>query len=423
MIYVPTQQGITALAAEPIQTDFLQRLETFFQCLTPCLDRRPAYREASLPERLAAPERAVYFSVSFPGDDGRVRTAPCCFIQYTTVLGPARCALSFQPVMDISGMKWRALSLSLENSLTGLAMGGAAAGASIDPAALSQRESLAFCQRFITALAPYLPACAVLEGSLPLREQGYLRGQISRLPYTLPRPSRIFPPQWEQDQARGYGLCYFAQSTLRKSSGPRLEGQTAAIGGNTGPAAWAGEKALQLGAMVTAIGGKNGCLYASAGLPLALLRDMARNPARPLPSYASETAGIVFQPDRSVWDADADIYLPCDPVCPLDKTGAQAAIAHGAAVFEGAESACTPKAVRLLREAGALYVPSVAAACGAALAQSDSQEPGKRLRIGARAVLNRIWEEALSAPRRDLTAASYIAAFEPIAQAMLEQGV
>ncbi|MCD7844776.1 MAG: hypothetical protein LUG57_02800 [Oscillospiraceae bacterium] len=232
----------------------------------------------------------------------------------------------------------------------------------------------------------------------------------------------MFPDQGEQDRARGYGLCYFAQDVLRKTAG-RLEGQAVAIGGHTGPAAWAGEKALQLGAMVTAIGGVSGCLQAPAGLPLALLRDMAKSPARPLASYASGTAGISFRPGMAVWDAGGDIYLPCDPACPLDEPGARAVLAHGAAVFQGQESACTPEAVRLLREAGALYVPSVAAACGAALLHSDPPEPGRRLRAGIRAVLARLWETARPAPPQDLTAAAYSAAFQSIAQATLEQGV
>ncbi len=422
MSYPFIQRAMAMAGAQgPEQSGYLRRLEAFFQSLVPCLDRHQESVAAGLPERLAAPERAVYFSVSFPGDDGQIHTAPCCFIQYSTILGPARCALTFQPTPDVSDLKWKALTLALENSLAGLSMGGAAAGAAIAPAALSPRESMAFCQRFITALAPFLPVCAVLEGSVPRREQGYLRGQLNRLPRSSPPP--LLADRREMDQAKGYGLCYFAQNALRKNGGPRLEGQAVAIGGHTGPAPWAGEKAFQLGAMVTAISGSSGCLYAPAGLPLALLRDIGRDPAHPLSSNADRAAGIDFRPGGALWDGNADVYLLCDPAHPLDEPGARAVAARGAAVIEGGENVSTPEAARLLRETGILYIPGIAAACGASILRTAAREPGKRLRTGMERLLDTIWEEALRAPRQDLTAAAHIAAFEPIARAMVEQGI
>ncbi|MCD7748763.1 MAG: hypothetical protein LUH42_01780, partial [Oscillospiraceae bacterium] len=82
-----------------------------------------------------------------------------------------------------------------------------------------------------------------------------------------------------------------------------------------------------------------------------------------------------------------------------------------------------PEAIRLLREGGVLYAPGIAAACGAALLQNTRQESDKRLRTGMKAILDAVWEESLRIPRQELTSAAYIAAFEPIAQTMLAQGI
>lgn len=390
----------------------------------------PAHRETGVLERLAAPERAVTFSIPYPGDDGQVRVVSCFFVQYCTALGPCRCALALGPGLTMARLRARALSLTWEAALAGLTMGGGAAGADIDPAALSRRESMDLCRRFMEALAPFLGQCVLFDGGIPARELGFLKGQQSRLRprsggWREPSPGGLRPAQ-----ATGRGLCFFAQNALRQRCGPRLDGQEAVISGWSGPAAWAGEKAAQLGITVRAIGGRDGYLYAPEGIPMALLRELGAHPDRPPVILAAGAPGVIYRPRESIWAVPADIYLLCDPEFPLDSQSALSLIAQSpAGIFEGADGACTPGASKLLARAGMLHSPAIASGAGAAAMWDLSPalspwEADKALRAAMEGIFAAVWAAAAQAGQPgNLYLGARLAALAPIAAAMEETGL
>lgn len=418
---------------------FLQTLETLLEGLGPCLEARPYYEDMCLLERLSEPERMVSFPVLWRDDQGRARTTRGYYVRHSTVLGPCRGGAVFRAGLNMSVMKAMALESTLENSLAGLPLGGSAAGADVDTAAMSSRESARFCQSFMAGLYPCLPPATPPETwlgeELPRRELGYLQGQYERLTNLTRGGGPAFAAAGPMTRARaaGYGACYFAQHALRQHTGARLEGRTAVITGRDGPAAWAGEKAVQVGARVVAVGTPDGYLYAPTGLPLRLLRAMARQPDIPLLLRAIPTPGVDYCQGPGLWDIPADVFFLCDVSSPMGREEAERlAVHYPVGVFEGASLACGTEAARYLGSCGILYSPGLASgAGGAALTFHQQHTPGlsyweadRQLRTVMGQIFQAAWDESVRAGAPgDLARGARNAAFLRIGEALAAKGI
>ena len=433
----PYISRIWAMAAgrQPEQTVFLQALEALLEGVAPCLEERPYYEDMGLLERLSEPERVFSFPVIWRDDKNRIKTARGYHVRYSTVLGPCRGGVLFREGLDISSVKALALERTLENSLAELPLGGSASGADVDTAAMSGRESIRFCQSFMEGLYPCLaPPEAWLGELVPRRERGYLQGQYERLSALCGgRNDTVAPGPLSQARAGGYGLCYYAQHALRQHTGARLEGRTAVVAGRGGPAFWAGEKAVQVGARVVAIGARDGYLYASAGLPLSLLRAIAREPEIPLLLRAIRTPGVDYCQGPGLWDIPADVFFLCDGTAPLGREEAERlAIHYPTGIFEGVPMACDGHAARYLGGSGILYSPGLASgAGGAALAYYQRHTPGmtyweadRQLRAVMGRVFQAAWDESVRAGSPgDLAHGARAAAFCRVGEAMARKGI
>lgn len=428
-----------AAARDPGETCFLQALETLYGALAPCLEEQPQYAAAGLLERLGEPERAAAFPVLWTDGQGVPRQARGFFVQYSTALGPCRGGLMFRSGLDMAAAKALALEAALESSLAGLPLGGGFFGADISPVGWEAGDSLRFCRSFMQALYPFLPRSfhpADWTGLVPRRELDFLTGQYERLAALIPcPPDRTAPAErgpMTRHQAAGHGLCSFAELALRRMGLPGLEGQTVLISGRDGPAAWAGERAVRMGAQVVALGDGTGCLYAPGGLPLATLRRMAAQPGLPLLLWAIRAPGVEYRPGPGLWDIPADTVFLCDGRTRLDVEGARRIVSHRpAGVFEAVPRACTALAARTLAAGAALYSPAIASGAGGALMAFRQQnahltqwEAARLLRAAMEDIYQAAWNESVRAGRSgDLDTGARIAAFRRIADAILAKGL
>ncbi len=421
---------------DPGQTGFLQALESLWESLAPWLEERPQCEAAGLLERLGEPERTALFPVIWTDDRGRVRHTRGFHIRCTTALGPCRCALALGPGLDLSAAKALALDISLCRSLAGLPLGGALAGADVAPGGLSDGESRRFCAGFMAGLYPLLDRDFRPDqwaGQAPSRELDYLTGCYERMAALTGRGERSAPPPGPMTpaQAIGCGLCHFARSALKRRGGQRLEGQRVLISG-AGPAAvWAGETAARMGALPVALGDDAGCLYAAAGLPLALLRSMLREPGLPLLLWAVRSPGVEYRPGPVLWDIPADAVFLFGGGTKLGSAAARRVVLHRpAGVFEGAFQSVTARAGRIFAEGG-LYAPAIAAGAGGQImahrrwdGPADRWEADRRLRTAMEEVCRTVWDESERWGRPgDLLLGARTAAVEPIAQALIRKGI
>ena len=415
------------------QTGFLQALESLYESLGPWLEERPQYEAAGLLERLGEPERTALFPVIWTDDQGRVWHTRGIYIRYTSVLGPCRCCLALRPGLDLSAAKALALETSLCRALAGLPLGGGAVGADIAPGALSDGESRRFCESFMAGLFPLLDKGfrpGQWAGQAPRRELDCLTGLYERMTALTGGGELVpsFSGPMTYAQAVGCGLCRFAQCALKRRSGQRLEGQRVLLSGRGLAAVWAGECAARMGAMPVALGDDTGCLYAAAGLPLALLRSMLREPGLPLLLWAIRSPGVEYRPGPGLWDIPADVVFLCDGTPRLGSAAAQRVAAHRpAGVFEGVFQAVTARAGRIFAQTG-LYAPAIAAGAGGQIMSLAGEEPADRweadraLRAAMENVFQAAWEQSERWGRPgDLLQGARVAAVGPIARALLRK--
>lgn len=414
---------------------FRQTLEALLSGLEPCLEGRPDYERAGVLEKLSAPERAVSFPVRWLDDRGRLRWTEGVYVRYSTALGPCRGGMVLRPGLDMDGAKALALEAVLAGSAAGLSLGGAAAGADVDVRTLSDGESRRFCRNLMEGLAPHMaePPEDWLGLSLPRRERGYLLGSYELLADLGGRTPCPEPPgPMTPTQAAGHGMICFAQSVLHRGTGARLEGRSAVFAGEGSLAAWAGARAVQAGVTAVAVGSPEGYLYAPEGLPLSLLRAMAREPELPLLLRAIRTRRVDYCQGPGLWDVPADVWFFCGGGPPVDLEGAERLALHcPAGAFEAVPLAVSVRAARYLERQGVPFYPGFAAGAGCLALELCRRGGGAPTYWEAerlvRAVMDRVFraarEEADEAGTPSLAAGAAMAAFRRWADETVRKGL
>lgn len=168
-------------AAEP---EFLQAVQEVLETLPEVLQRRPAYMQAGIVERIVEPERQIIFRVPWVDDAGTVQVNRGIRIQFNSAIGPYKGGLRFHPSVNVGILKFLGFEQVFKNALTTLPMGGGKGGSDFDPKGKSDGEVMRFCQSFMTELARHIGADTdVPAGDIGVggREIGYLFGQYKRL--------------------------------------------------------------------------------------------------------------------------------------------------------------------------------------------------------------------------------------------------
>lgn len=427
---------------DPHQPEFLQAAGEVLQSLEPVLQRRPAYQEAGILERLTEPDRAIQFRVTWVDDAGRVRVNRGYRVQWSAAIGPYKGGLRFHPSVNLSILKFLGFEQVFKNSLTGLPIGGGKGGADFDPKGKSDREVMAFCQSFMTELYRHIgPDTDVPAGDIGVggREVGYLYGQYRRLRNestgTLTGKGLSFGGSLARTEATGYGLLYLTRAMLH-ANGHEMEGKTVAISGSGNVAIHAAEKAAQLGAKPLTMSDSTGWIYDPAGIDLAAVKEIKLEKRGRLSAYRNYRPGTQYLEGRGLWNVPCDVALPCATQNELDLNDAKVLARNGCiAVAEGANMPCTPEAVHYLQEKGVLYAPGKAANAGgvavSALEMSQNsirdswtfQQVDERLK----GIMEHIFDSCAQAAEsfgcpQNYEVGANIAGFLKVADAMLAQG-
>ena len=126
------------------------------------------------------PERTVIFRVTYTDDDGRPQVHNGYRVQFNSAVGPYKGGIRLHPSVDLGVLKFLGFEQIFKNSLTGVNIGGAKGGSTLDPKGKSEGEIMRFCQAFMSELYRHIgntvdvPAGDIGVGA---REIGYMFGQ------------------------------------------------------------------------------------------------------------------------------------------------------------------------------------------------------------------------------------------------------
>src|SRR5437899_3309841 len=103
-------------------------------------------------ERLSFPERAVIVSVPLRRDDGTVEIFPGYRVQHSTLLGPTKGGMRYDPEVSLGECAALAAWMTWKCALLRLPYGGAKGGIRCDPLTLSPRQLELLTRRFTSEL-------------------------------------------------------------------------------------------------------------------------------------------------------------------------------------------------------------------------------------------------------------------------------
>jgi len=106
------------VAKNPGEPEFHQAATEVYESLDLVMERRPEYRSAKIPERIAEPERLIMFRVPWQDDQGRFQVNRGYRIEMNSAIGPYKGGLRFHPSVNVGILKFLAFEQVLKNSLT-----------------------------------------------------------------------------------------------------------------------------------------------------------------------------------------------------------------------------------------------------------------------------------------------------------------
>ena len=428
------------------EPEFLQTLEEVYSSLDAVVNKHPEYEKLGLLERMAEPERAISFRVTWVDDAGRVQVNRGYRVQFNGAIGPYKGGLRFHPSVNLSIMKFLGFEQTFKNSLTSLPIGGAKGGSDFDPRGKSDGEVMRFCQAFMTELYRHIgPDIDVPAGDIGVggREIGYLYGQYRRIRGAfengvLTGKGLSYGGSLIRPEATGFGAVYYANEVFAHE-GDTIKGKTFVLSG-FGNVTWGVARKLEeLGAVAIAISGPDGYVHDPKGVlgkKIEYLVEM-RNSGRDKVKDYADRYGCSFYPGEKPWGVKADVYMPCATQNDVNMLSAKKIANSGSKYYiEVANMPTTNDALNFLLEQKHLIVaPSKAVnAGGVATSALEMSQNSQRLSWSAEEVdaklhgiMKNIHDSSAKAAEANglgynLVAGANIAGFSKVADAMMQQG-
>ena len=313
----------------------------------------------STAERLRFPERALMVSVPVRMDDGTLKVFPGYRVQHSSVLGPTKGGLRYDPEVTLGECAALAVWMTWKCALLRLPYGGAKGGIRCNPRELSLDEVERLTRRFTSELLPVIgpqedipaPDMATNEQTMAWMMDTYSMQRGYAVPEVVTGKPVSLGGSLFRQEATGAGVVMVTKRACERLGWDIAEQRCVVQGfGNVG-----GVAAQELdaeGATVVAVSDVSGGVYAPGGLDLAELRAWIAEHGT-LEGYA--------QADR-VSNAEL-LELDCDVLVLAARedqvTEANADRVKAKLVAEGANGPTSFEADHILGERGIPVLPDV----------------------------------------------------------------
>jgi glutamate dehydrogenase (NAD(P)+) len=332
----------------------------FHQAITQFEQALPhAAVDEAVAERLRYPERSLVVSVPVRLDDGRWRVFPGYRVQHSSVLGPTKGGVRYDPEVTLGECAALAMWMTWKCALLKLPYGGAKGGVRCRPKELTIRELQGLTRRFTSELLPVIgpqedipaPDMATNEQTMAWMMDTYSMQRGYAVPEIVTGKPVALGGSLFRHEATGAGVVMVIERCCRRLEAHLAEQRCVVQGfGNVGGIA--AQELHDKGARVVAVSDVSGGVHDENGLDISELR-----------AYAEEHGSLADYDKAERVTNEELLELPCDILVLAARedqvTGENAGRIHAKVIAEGANGPTSVEADAILAERGIMVLPDV----------------------------------------------------------------
>ena len=402
---------------------------TQFQQALPHADVHPA-----VVARLSSPERALIVSVPVRLDDGSYTVFPAYRVQHSSVLGPTKGGIRYDPGVTLGECTALAMWMTWKCALLRLPYGGAKGGVRCTPRELSQDELQRITRRFTSELIGFIgPKEDIPAPDMATNEQtmAWMMDTYSmQIGYAVPeivtgKPISIGGSVFRRE-ATGAGVVMVIERACGRL-GWKLDELSCVVQGFGNVGGVAARELVAKGATVTTVSDFSGGVHDESGLDLDSVG-----------AWVDQNGSLAgYSGAQSVTNAEL-LELPCDVLvlAALEDqlTGENAARVQARLIAEGANGPTSVEADEILGERGILILPDILTNSGGVTVSYfewvqdigglfwDRDEIRTRLADKLSAAFDRVWSLA-DEQELSLRSAALVAGIREVAAALEARGI
>jgi glutamate dehydrogenase (NAD(P)+) len=313
----------------------------------------------SIAERLRSPERAVMVTVPIRRDEGHVEVFPAYRVQHSSVLGPTKGGIRYDPHVTLGECAALAVWMTWKCSLLRLPYGGAKGGVRCNPRALSQAELQRLTRRYTSELMGVIgpqedipaPDMATNEQTMAWMMDTYSMQVGYAVPEIVTGKPISLGGSLFRHEATGAGVVMVIERACERL-GWKLAEQRCVVQGFGNVGGIAAQELVAKGATVLAVSDISGGIYSPNGLELDAVRG-----------WVADQGTLEGYPGVQHVTNSELLELPCDVLvlAALEDqlTSENAPRVDAKLIAEGANGPTSIEADAILAERGILVLPDV----------------------------------------------------------------
>ncbi len=313
----------------------------------------------SIVARLASPERAVMVGVPIRRDAGHVDVFPAYRVQHSSVLGPTKGGIRYDPHVTLGECAALAVWMTWKCALLRLPYGGAKGGIRCNPRELSIPELQRLTRRYTSELRGVIgpqedipaPDMATNEQTMAWIMDTYSMQVGYAVPEIVTGKPVALGGSLFRHEATGAGVVMVIERACQRL-GWNLADQRCVVQGFGNVGGIAAQELVQKGATVLAVSDISGGVYAESGLDLVAVRQ-----------WVADHGSLEDYPDAEHVSNAELLELPCDILVLAALEGQLTAEntprVEAKLVAEGANGPTTIEGDAILGERGILVLPDV----------------------------------------------------------------
>jgi glutamate dehydrogenase (NAD(P)+) len=313
----------------------------------------------SIAERLRYPERAVMVTVPIRRDEGHVDVFPAYRVQHSSVLGPTKGGIRYDPHVTLGECTALAVWMTWKCALLRLPYGGAKGGVRCNPRELSTAELQRLTRRYTSELMGVIgpqadipaPDMATNEQTMAWIMDTYSMQVGHAVPEIVTGKPVALGGSLFRHEATGAGVVMVVERAYRRL-GWKLVQQRCVVQGFGNVGGIAAQELDARGATVVAVSDISGGVYSEHGLDLEDVR-----------AWIADHGSLEGYPNAEHVSNAELLELPCDALvlAALEDqlTAENAPRIDAKLIAEGANGPTSIEADAILGERGILILPDV----------------------------------------------------------------